>query len=99
MSDTDLSHIYANANGDLDEAQAYHDALPHELRMHLALGFASKSGKTPHPGKYSGPPANVPADWKNPADQFGAVAENQAEAIQPQRAEILRRYRVLLRNR
>jgi hypothetical protein len=79
MSDTDLSHIYANSN--LDEAQDFHSELPHEMKLHMALGFASKSGKVPHPGKYAGPPANIPSDWQTAADSFGQQQMAQADAI------------------
>jgi hypothetical protein len=73
MSDQDLSHIFANS--DMDEAQENHDALPHEMRMHMAMGFAHAAGLAPHPGKYTGPAA------PNAEDVQGQQQMAQSEAI------------------
>jgi hypothetical protein len=79
MSDTDLSHVYANS--DLDETQDNHSDLPDELRLHMAMAFAHKAGLAAHPGKYAGPPVKVPADWQDKQDSFGQKEVAQSESI------------------
>jgi hypothetical protein len=90
MSDQDLSHVYANS--DMDEAQENHSALPHELKMHMAMGFAHKAGLLQkHPGKYSGPPvvnplkqSKDPTEWvppQSPADVQGQQQMQESDAL------------------
>ena len=52
--ENDISHIFAE--GDPEEAQRQHDALPKEAKDHLIKGFMHLAGHGKHPGKYQGPP-------------------------------------------
>ena len=82
----DLSHLFSG-DLDLDEAQDHHDlVVPHEMKMHMAKGFAHHAGIAPHPGEYKGPPlpvedASVPTDWNDPEANYQSGQKREADAI------------------